>query len=67
MSVSTHPISSLRQRMLKDTRMRKFSNKTQSQYIRAVGRFTGYHGRPNFARLWRMLVLQSCNSPNSRA
>jgi len=38
-------ISPLRQRMLEDMRLRKLSPKTQSAYIRAVKRFTGFLGR----------------------
>ena len=39
------PISPLRQRMIEDMRMRKFGEKTQSQYIRAVRQFGKYLGR----------------------
>jgi integrase/recombinase XerD len=45
MTQSTQPISPLRQRMIDDMRMRKLSPKTQTGYIRAVKRFTGFLGR----------------------
>jgi len=38
-------ISPLRQRMIDDMRMRKFGEKTQLDYIRAVRNFTKYLGR----------------------
>lgn len=38
-------ISPLRQRMLDDMRLRNFSPKTQSGYIRAVKQFAGFLGR----------------------
>ena len=38
-------VSPLRQRMLDDMRMRKFGEKTQADYIRAVRNFTKYLGR----------------------
>ena len=37
--------SPLRQRMIDDMTMRKLSEKTQVQYIRAVQKFTRFHGR----------------------
>lgn len=41
-----HPtVSPLRQRMIEDMRMRKFGEKTQSQYLRAVRQFAKYLGR----------------------
>jgi integrase/recombinase XerD len=42
MTASPRPISPLRQRMLDDMRMRKFSEKTQLDYVRAVRNFTKY-------------------------
>jgi integrase/recombinase XerD len=44
-STPSRSISPLRQRMLEDMRMRKLTDKTQSQYIRAVRRFAQYLGR----------------------
>src|SRR5260370_11180387 len=41
----TQAISPLRQRMIDDMRMRKFSPKTQNAYIRAVLRFAAFLGR----------------------
>lgn len=38
-------ITPLRQRMIDDMRMRKFGDKTQSDYLRAVRNFTKYLGR----------------------
>lgn len=35
----------LRQRMIEDMRMRKFADKTQSHYLRAVRQFSGHLGR----------------------
>jgi site-specific recombinase XerD len=45
MNPSTQAISPLRQRMLDDMRMRKFGEKTQLDYVRAVRNFTKYLGR----------------------
>ena len=45
MTSTTKGISALRQRMIDDMRMRKLSDKTQKQYIRAVLQFTGFIGR----------------------
>jgi site-specific recombinase XerD len=45
MSQSTRPISPLRQRMIEDMTLRKFSPKTQTAYIRAVANFTRFLGR----------------------
>lgn len=41
---SNTPISRLRQRMIDDMRLRKFSPKTQTDYIRAVKRFADHLG-----------------------
>lgn len=38
-------ISPLRQRMIEDMRMRKFGEKTQTHYLRAVRQFAKYLGR----------------------
>ena len=45
MTQSTQNTSPLRQRMIDDMRMRKLSPKTQTGYIRAMRRFTGFLGR----------------------
>ena len=45
MTTTTQSISPLRQRMIDDMRLRKLSEKTQIQYIRAVKKFTRFHGR----------------------
>jgi integrase/recombinase XerD len=52
MDSSRQRITSLRQRMLDDLRMRKFGEKTQLDYVRAVRNFTKYLGRsPDSASL----------------
>jgi integrase/recombinase XerD len=45
MQTSKPVASPLRQRMLDDMRMRKFGEKTQLDYVRAVRNFTKYLGR----------------------
>jgi integrase/recombinase XerD len=45
MTQSNKSISPLRQRMIDDMRLRKFSPKTQTAYIRAVKNFTRFLGR----------------------
>ena len=45
MDASPQAISPLRQRMIEDMRMRKFSPKTQNAYIRAVRRLAAFLGR----------------------
>jgi site-specific recombinase XerD len=45
MNTTTPTGSPLRQRMIEDMRMRKLSEKTQSQYIRAVRRLAAFLGR----------------------
>jgi len=42
MDASNQPISPLRQRMIDDMRMRKFGEKTQLDYVRAVRNFAKY-------------------------
>jgi integrase/recombinase XerD len=52
MTATTPTISPLRQRMIDDMRMRKFSEKTQLDYVRAVRNFTKYLKRsPDTARV----------------
>lgn len=52
MSPTTPIISPLRQRMIDDMRMRKFGEKTQLDYVRAVRNFTKYLKRsPDTARV----------------
>jgi hypothetical protein len=43
--LSTAPISPLRQRLIDDMNMRRFSPETQRNYIRDVGRFATFVGR----------------------
>lgn len=45
MNVATPTVSPLRQRMIDDMTLRKFSPKTQAAYIRAVINFTRFFGR----------------------
>jgi integrase/recombinase XerD len=45
METQTSSVSPLRQRMIDDMRMRKFGEKTQLDYVRAVRNFTKYLGR----------------------
>ena len=44
--VPATPISPLRQRLIDDMNMRRFSRETQRNYIRDVGRFATFLGRP---------------------
>lgn len=71
MSTTLHPISPLRQRMLDDMRMRKFGDKTQLDYVRAVRKFTHYLGRsPDMAtvedlRNYQLHLVDHGTSPAS--
>ena len=64
-------ISPLRQRMIEDMRMRKFGEKTQSQYLRAVRQFAKYLGRaPDTAsveelRNYQLYLVDNGTSPAS--
>ena len=44
--ISIAPVSPLRQRLIDDMNMRHFSRETQRNYIRDVGRFATFLGRP---------------------
>lgn len=44
--LSDAPATSLRQRMIEDMSMRRFTRKTQFDYVRHVARFATYLGRP---------------------
>jgi hypothetical protein len=44
--LSDAPVTSLRQRMIEDMNMRRFTRKTQFDYVRHVARFATYLGRP---------------------
>ena len=63
--------SPLRQRMIEDMRMRKFGEKTQSQYLRAVRQFAKYLGRsPDSAsveelRNYQLYLVDNGTSPAS--
>ena len=45
-TLSVTPISPLRQRLIEDMNMRRFSRATQRNYIRDVGRFATFLRRP---------------------
>lgn len=44
--ISVAPVSPLRQRLIDDMNMRHFSRETQRNYVRDVGRFATFLGRP---------------------
>ncbi len=44
--ISVYPVTSLRQRMIDDMNMRHFGRETQRKYLRDVGRFATFLGRP---------------------
>lgn len=44
--ISAAPVSPLRQRLIDDMNMRRFSRETQRNYVRDVGRFATFLGRP---------------------
>ncbi len=44
--VAAAPVSPLRQRLIDDMHVRRFSRETQRNYIRDVGRFATFLGRP---------------------
>src|SRR5215211_2106144 len=46
MPISATAVSPLRQRLIDDMNMRRFSHETQRNYIRDVGRFASFLGRP---------------------
>lgn len=46
LSIIPAPVSPLRQRLIDDMEMRHFSNETQRNYIRDIGRFATFLGRP---------------------
>ena len=64
-------ISPLRQRMIEDMRMRKFGEKTQLDYVRAVRKFAQYLGRsPDTAsvedlRNYQLYLVDNGTSPAS--
>jgi len=69
MESSSQAITPLRQRMIDDMRMRKFSPKTQAGYIRAVRKLSGFLGRsPDTAsiedlRRFQLHMVDSGTSP----
>lgn len=71
MDSTTQTVSPLRQRMIDDMRMRKFADKTQSHYIRAVKQFARYLGRsPDTAsvedlRRYQLHLVDQGTSPAS--
>ncbi len=46
MPMPVAPVSPLRRRLIDDMNMRRFSRETQRNYIRDVGRFASFLGRP---------------------
>ena len=44
--IPTAPVNPLRQRLIDDMNMRHFSRETQRNYVRDVGRFATFLGRP---------------------
>ena len=44
--ISIGPVSPLRQRLIDDMNMRHFGRETQRNYVRDVGRFATFLGRP---------------------
>jgi len=56
----TQAISPLRQRMIDDMRMRKFSPKTQSAYLRAVLRLAAFLGRTPDSPATRICAANHC-------
>ena len=71
MSQSTAATSLLRQRMIDDLRMRKYADKTQTDYIRAVRNFASYlHRSPDTAtaedlRNYQLYLIDQGISPAS--
>ena len=71
MSQSTAATSLLRQRMIDDMRMRKYADKTQTDYIRAVRNFASYlHRSPDTAtaedlRNYQLYLIDQGISPAS--
>ena len=71
MTIPTPAISPLRQRMIEDMRMRKFGEKTQYHYVRAVRQFAKYLGRsPDSAsveelRNYQLYLVDHGTSPAS--
>ena len=71
MSQSTAATSELRQRMIDDMRMRKYADKTQTDYVRAVRNFASYlHRSPDTAtdedlRNYQLYLIDHGISPAS--
>jgi integrase/recombinase XerD len=61
-SIPATTISPLRQRLIDDMTMRRFSPETQRNYIRDVGRFATFLGhRPDLAR--KLVRVPACCGP----
>lgn len=71
METSNQTVTPLRQRMTEDMRMRKLAPKTQSGYLRSVGRFAKYLGRspdtatPEELRRYQLHLVAQGTSPIS--
>lgn len=61
-SPSDTPVSSLRQRMIEDMNMRRFTRKTQTDYVRHVARFATILGALPILRQWRTYASSRSNS-----
>ena len=69
--MSEKPISPLRQRMLEDMSVRKFTPATQREYIRAVKRLAAFLGRspdtatPEELRAFQLHLTETSMQPSS--
>jgi integrase/recombinase XerD len=62
--VPVGPVSPLRQRLIDDMTMRRFSRETQRNYLRDVGRFATWLGRsPHSKRCCQPTSVQGMRSP----
>ena len=57
------PVSPLRQRLIDDMTMRHFSRETQRNYVRDVGRFAAFLGRPPDTATSEDCLLYTSPSP----
>ena len=58
--MSETPINPLRQRMLEDMSVRRFTPDTQREYIRAVKRFAAFSIAPPISRRRKSCACSSC-------
>ena len=66
-SVSAAPVGSLRQRLIEDMTMRRFSRETQRNYLRDIGRLSAFLERsPDTANVEDLRRFRSpCRRPGS--